>query len=128
MNRTPIGNVVRSAAWPDREANLRLTQKTRRAVRDQVISTQERSTRQRRNTGFALIGFVCILVLLGPAIWNGFEDLLAGEHLFDLPTVVAFLMLMLVPAMLAALFAVWRGQRDVVHERGGFETIRPVDR
>jgi hypothetical protein len=124
----PQKNLAQSVVWPDHEANLRLTQKTRRAVRDQVISTRERRVRQRRNTGFALIGFVCLLVLLAPAIWNGLEDLFAGEHLFDLPTLVALLVLMLVPAMLAALFAVWRGQRDVEHDRGGFETIRPNNR
>ncbi len=47
--------------------------------------------RQRRNLGFAILGFVFMLVLLGPAIWNGMEDLLAEERLFDLPTQMAFL-------------------------------------
>ena len=68
-----------------------MAQKTRRAVRDAVISTQEKRTRQRRNLGFAILGFVFMLVLLAPAIWNGMEDLLGEEHLFDLPTQIAFL-------------------------------------
>jgi hypothetical protein len=131
MNVTRTGrsaDTARSIAWPDCEANLRLAQKTRRAVRDAVISTQERRVRQRRNLGLAIMGFVFLLVLLAPAIWNGLEDLLAGEHLFDLPTLVAVFVLTLVPAMLASLIAVWRGQRDVEHDRGGFETFRPIEK
>ena len=58
-----------------------------------------------------------MLVLLAPAIWNGLEDLLAGEHLFDLPALVTFLILMLFSAMLAALIAVWKGQARVEHDR-----------
>jgi hypothetical protein len=118
----------RSLAWQDCDANLVLAQKTRRAVRDEVISTQERRTRQRHNMGLALMGFGFLLVLLAPAIWNGLEYLLAGEHILDLPAVVAFLILMLFPAMLAALIAVWKGQRDVEHDRGGFETFRPIEK
>jgi hypothetical protein len=119
---------VRSLAWPDCEATLALAQKTRRAVRDEVISIQERRVRQRRSLGFAIFGFVSLFVLLAPALWSGLEDLLAGEHLFDLPTLVACLILMLFSAMLATLIAVWKGQRDAQHDRGGFETFRSIDK
>jgi hypothetical protein len=121
-------DALRSIAWPDCEATLLLAQKTRRAVRDEVISTQERRIRQRRSLGFAIIGCVFLFVLLAPAIWNGLEDLLAGEHLFDLPMLVAFSILMLFSGMLAALMAVWKGQLDVEHDRGGFETFRPIEK
>jgi hypothetical protein len=121
-------DVSRSIAWPDYEANLAVAQKTRRAVRDAVISTQEKRTRQRRNLGFALLGFVFMLVLLAPAIWNGMEDLLGEERLFDLPTQIAFLIVMLLLAMLATLIAVWRGQRNLDHDRGGFETFRSIEK
>ncbi len=112
----------------DHDANLRLAMKTRRAVRDAVISSQEGRIRQRRNLGMAILSFVTLLVLLGPTLWNGLEDLLAGEHIFDLPTLLALFTLMLLPAMLAALIAVWRGQRDLEHDRGGFETFRPIEK
>lgn len=121
-------NVARSIAWQDCDANLVLAQKTRRAVRDAVISTREKRALQRRNLGFAILGFVSMLVLLAPAIWTGIEDLLAGEHLFDLPALVSFITLMVFSAMLAALIAVWKGQQDVEHDRGGFETFRPIDK
>jgi hypothetical protein len=121
-------DVTRSIARPDYEANLRVAQRTRRAVRDAVISTQEQRTRQRRNLGFAILGFLSMLVLLGPAVWTGVEELLGEEPLFDLPTQVAFLIAMLFLAMLAALIAVWKGQRHVQHDRGGFETFPPIEK
>ena len=124
-----LADVVRSIAWQDGDANRVLTQKTRRAVRDAVISTQEKRTLQRRNLGFAILGFVFMLVLLGPAIWNGMEDLLLEEeHLFDMPTQLALLIAMLLLAMLAALIAVWKGQRHVYHDRGGVETFPQIEK
>jgi len=121
-------DVARSIAWSDCDATLALAQKTRRAVRDEVISTQERRVRARRNLGFAIFSFVGLFVLLTPAIWNGLEDVLAGEHLFDLPTLVACLILMLFTTMLGVLIAVWREQRDRERDRGGFETFRSLEK
>jgi hypothetical protein len=121
-------DVSRSIVWRDCEANLAVAQKTRRAVRDAVISTQEKRTRQRRNVGFALLGFVFMLVLLAPAIWNSVEDLLGEERLLDLPSQIAFLIVMLLLTMLATLIAVWRGQRNLDHDRGGFETFRSIEK
>jgi hypothetical protein len=105
-----------------------VAQKTRRAVRDAVISTQEIRTRQRRNLGLAILGFVLMLVLLAPAIWNGMEDLLGEERLFDMPTQIAFLIAMLLLTSLATLIAAWRGQRNLDHDRGGFETFRSIEK
>jgi hypothetical protein len=123
-----LADVVRSIPWLDCDANRALTQKTRRAVRDAVISTQEKRTVQRRNLGFAVLGFVFMLILLGPAVWNGVEDLLEEERFFDLPMQLGFLIAMLLLAMLAALIAVWKGQRHVDHDRRGFETFPPIEK
>jgi hypothetical protein len=130
MNVTPTrgaprrpADTARSIAWPDYDANLRLALKTRRAVRDEVISSQERRVRQLRVVGVALLGFLCLMVLLAPAIWNGMEDVLAGEHILDLPAQVALLSLMLFPAMLAALIAFWKGKQDVEYDRRGFRSL-----
>jgi hypothetical protein len=131
QSRGPLGpakDLARSLAWTDTDANLVVAQKTRRAVRDAVISTQERRVRQRRSLGLAIIGFVSLLVMLGPSLWIGMEDFLAGERLFDLPTLLALSALMLFPAMLAALIALWKGQRDLERDRGGFEIFRPVEK
>jgi hypothetical protein len=135
MNVTRIGephgdpaDAARLIACPDCDANLRLAQKTRRRVRDEVISNYERRMHQMRNMGLALTGFMFLLVLLAPTLWNGLEDLMAGDHIFDLPVLVALLTLMLLPAMLAALIAVWKGQQDVEHDRGGIETFRQIEK
>lgn len=121
-------NAMRPIVWPDCDANLVLAQKTRRAVRDALISTEEQRKLQRRNLGFAILGFVCLLVLLGPAVWNGLEELIGEEPLFDVPTQVALLIVMLILAMLAALIAVWMRQRSVEHDRGGSEPFRPIEK
>ncbi|MDX6460139.1 MAG: hypothetical protein QOE55_3836 [Acidobacteriaceae bacterium] len=121
-------DVVRAASLLDGDAARLVTQKTRRAVRDAVISTQEKRTRQRRNLGLAILGFVSMLLLLGPAIWTGVEELLGEEPLFDLPTQISFLIAMLFLAMLAALIAVWKEQHHVQHDRRGFETFPPTEK
>lgn len=123
-----LADVVRSIPWLDCDANRALTQKTRRAVRDAVISNQEKRTLQRRNLGFAILGFLFMLILLGPAIWIGIEDLLGEERLFDVPTQLTFLIAMLLLAMLAALIAVWKGQRHVYHDRRGLGSFPPIEK
>jgi hypothetical protein len=127
-DRIPGNDVVRAASLLDSDADRLVTQKTRRAVRDAVISTQEKRARQRRNLGLAILGFVSMLVLLGPAIWTGVEELLGEEPLFDLSTQISFLIAMLFLAMLAALIAVWKGQHNVQHDRRGFETFPPTEK
>jgi hypothetical protein len=127
-DRISGNDVLRSASLLDGDANRRVTQKTRRAVRDAVITTQEKRTRQRRNLGFAILGFVSMLVLLGPAIWNAVEEFLGEEPLFDLPTQITFLIAMLFLAMLAALIAAWKEQHNVQHDRRGFETFPPTEK
>jgi hypothetical protein len=122
------GDLARSASLMDGEAARLVTQRTRRAVRDAVISTQEKRSRQRRNLGFAVLSFVFMLVLLGPAVWNGVEELLGEEPLLDVPTQITLLIAMLFLAMLAALIAVWKGQHNVQHDRRGFETFPPTEK
>jgi hypothetical protein len=127
-DKIPGDDVVRAASLLDADANRLVTQKTRRAVRDAVISTQEERLRHRRNLGLAILGFVSMLLLLGPAIWTGVEELLGEEPLFDLPTQITFLIAMLFLAMLAALIAVWKEQHHVQHDRRGFETFPPTEK
>jgi hypothetical protein len=127
-DKIPGNGVVRAASLLDGDADRLITQKTRRAVRDAVITTQEKRARQRRSLGLAILGFVSMLVLLGPAIWTGVEELLGEEPLFDLSTQISFLIAMLFLAMLAALIAVWKGQHNVQHDRRGFETFPPTEK
>ena len=135
MNVTSTGepqgrplDAARSIACLDCDANLRVAQKTRLRVRDEVISTQERRVRQRHSVGLALVGFLCLLVLLAPAIWSGMEDLWGEDRVFDLHTEIAFLIVLLLFGMLAALVAVWKGQHNVQHDRRGFEAFPPIEK
>jgi hypothetical protein len=126
--RNSENDVILAASMLDGDATRLVTQKTRRAVRDAVITTQEKRIRHRRNLGLAILGFVSMLLLLGPAIWTGVEELLGEEPLFDLPTQITFLIAMLFLAMLAALIAVWKEQHHVQHDRRGFETFPPTEK
>src|ERR1700750_2367886 len=94
-----LSDAARAIAGLDCDANLRLAQRTRRRVRDEVISTEERRVHQRHSVGLAFLGFFGLLVLLAPAIWVGMEDLLADERMFDMPTEIAFLITLLLFAM-----------------------------
>jgi hypothetical protein len=102
------------------DASLAVVERTRCAVREAALLIQEQRIQRRRNFGFALAVMVCLLLLLGPAIWNSVDDLFGGEEdLGGLPSQMAVFLLMLAPAMLAALVAFWKEQRDVYHQRRG---------
>jgi hypothetical protein len=114
-----LSDVVHALTGMNSDANLALVERTRCAVRQAALTIQEQRVQQRRNMGFALAVFVSLLVLLGPAIWNSIDDFVGGE-LGDLPSQMAAFLLMLAAAMLAALVAFWKEQRDVQHQRRGF--------
>ena len=117
-----LSDVVQTLTNMNCDANLALVERTRCAVRETAIIMRERRIQRRRNMGFALSALVCLLILLGPAIWNSVDDLddLFGGDLASLPSQVALFLLMLASAMLAALVAFWKEQRDVHHQRRGF--------
>jgi hypothetical protein len=110
-------DVVHAIVGLNSEANLALVHRTRRVIRDTAIGLAEERSRRRRNIGFAVLAFLVLALVLAPAIWNGVEDLLGGEHFADLPTQITFLLLMLFPTMLAALIAGWKGHRDAEDRR-----------
>ena len=101
------------------DASLARVQRTRRAMRDVALGLQEQRVRRRRNIGFALATLLCIFVLLAPAIWNSVEELMGGEHFTDFPLQTALFLLMLFPAMLAALIAVWREHHTAHYDERG---------
>ncbi len=113
------GDAVDAIANINCESNLARVQRTRRAIRDAAIGLQEERARQRRNLGCALATVLCMLILLGPAIWNSVEDLMGGEHFTDFPLQGALFLLLLFPAMIAALIAVWRGDRSLNYDERG---------
>jgi hypothetical protein len=117
-----LSDVVQTLTNMNCDANLALVERTRCAVRETALAMHEKRLQMRRNMGFALAALICLLILLGPAIWNSIDDLedLFGEDLGSLPSQVALFLLMLASAILAALVAFWKEQRDVHHQRRGF--------
>jgi hypothetical protein len=114
-----LSDVVQALTSMNCDANFALVDRTRCAVREAALVIQEQRIQRRRNMGFALSAMICLLLVLGPAIWNSIDDLFEGEFA-DLPSQVAVFLLMLASAILAALIAFWKEQRDVLHQRRGF--------
>ncbi|MGI8771596.1 MAG: hypothetical protein ACR2JE_09170 [Acidobacteriaceae bacterium] len=94
----------------DAQGSRRAAERTRRAVRMAVVARREQQVDRRHNLGVAIACCLGISILLTPALWSSVDDFIAGEHFGDIPTQVALLLMMLFPAIIAALIAGWRTQ------------------
>jgi hypothetical protein len=112
--------LIRALTGLDASASLAVAQRTRRAVREAAINLREDQKRRRRNRGMALLIAVGFLTLLTPALWSGVDDIFAGEHLSDLPTMVTLTALTLFSAIVAALLASWKNHQSVRYEKRNF--------
>jgi hypothetical protein len=104
----------------DASRGLAVAQRTRRSVRDAAANLRDEAQRRRRNKGFALLLVMGFLMLLTPALWSGVDEIFAGEHLSDLPTMVTLLALTLFSAVVAALIASWKGHQPLRYGRRNF--------
>ena len=100
--------LIDALAGFDASASLAIAHRTRRAVRDAASNLREDRLRRRRNKGLALLAALGFLMLLTPALWSEIDELFAGEHLSDLPTMVSLFAMTLFSAVVAALIAGWR--------------------
>ncbi len=107
-NLNPDADLVDALAGLNASASLAVAQRTRRAVREAASNLREDRARRRRNKGLALLAAVVFLTLLTPALWSGVDEIFAGEHISDLPTMFTLLALTLFSAVVAALVAGWR--------------------
>jgi hypothetical protein len=105
--------LVRALAGLDAAATLAVAQRTRRLMRETAANIRADHARRRRNKGLALLAAVGFLMLLTPALWSGVDELFAGEHLSDLPTMVTLFSLTLFSAVVAALIAGWRNHQPL---------------
>jgi hypothetical protein len=112
--------LIQALAGLDASASLAVAQRTRRAVREAALHLREDQKRRRRNRGMALLIAVGFLTLLTPALWSGVDDIFAGEHLSDLPTMVTLTALTLFSAVVAALLASWKNHQSVRYEKRNF--------
>jgi hypothetical protein len=101
-------------------AELAVAQRTRRTIRDKAESLREARKRRRRNNGFALLSALGFLMLLTPALWSGVDEIFAGEHLSDLPTMVTLGGLTLFSTIVAALVASWKNHQPLRDGRRNF--------
>jgi len=97
-------------------ANLNVVARTRRSVMEasQLLGTQR--TRRRRNMGLVLLTLAAFILLLTPAIWSSVDDMLGGEHFFDVPAMVMSLILLLFSTVFAVLIGL-RNQRYFRHSK-----------
>ncbi len=107
--------LVEALSGMNASADRALVQRTRRRVLDTVMEHRSQQVLRRRSTGIAILVLAVFFVVLSPAIWSGIDDLLGGEHVFDLPEMAMALILMLFCAILGALFLGWKNQREVRH-------------
>ena len=102
------------------DEDLALAQRTRRAIRDEAENLREARKRRRRHNGLALLAGLGLLTLLTPALWSGVDEIFAGEHLSDLPTMVTLGGLTLFSTIVAALIASWKNHQPVRDGRRNF--------
>jgi hypothetical protein len=114
-DETDDASVTESLAGLNANADRTVVQRTRRVVLESVNEHRQQRTSRRRATGLAILVLALFFVLLSPAIWSGVDDLLGGEHVFDMPGMVMGLILMLFCAVLGALVVGWKNQRDIRH-------------
>ncbi len=103
-------DLLSALSGKDAQGSRRVADRTRRAVRMNVLAKREEQAGRRRTLGIAMAVCLGILMLLAPALWSSVDDFVAGEHFGDIPTQVALLLMMLFPAVIAALIAGWRTQ------------------
>ena len=114
------GELILALTGLDANASLAVAMRTRRAVREASLNLREDQKRRRRNKGIALLVAVGILMLLTPALWSGVDEIFAGEHLSDLPTMFTLFALTLFSAIVAALIASWKNQQPLRYGRRNF--------
>jgi hypothetical protein len=120
-NSVPIDpELVKALSGMDTGASLAVAQRTRRSVREAGTNLRIEAKRRRRNRGMALLLVVGFLTLLTPALWSGVDEIFAGEHLSDLPTMFTLLALTTFSAVVAALVASWKSHQPLRYGRRNF--------
>lgn len=112
---TPDPNLLRSLAGLDADEERSTAQTARRRVVGKVLSVREQKTTTRRKRAIAIMASVGVLVLISPVIWSSVDSYIGEGHFGDLGPQVTFFIVILFPALLAALIAAWRNGLDDRH-------------
>lgn len=103
-------DLLGALAGKDAQGSRRVADRTRRSVRVAVVARREEKAGKRRSFAVAIAFCLGILTLLAPAMWSSLDDLGLGEHFGDLPMQLTLLLIVLLPAVIAALLASMRTQ------------------
>jgi hypothetical protein len=101
---TEKDRLITALAGLEADAERSVVQRTRRNVYIAAVDHHEGRTLRRRHVGIAILVAAVLFVLLTPALWSGVDDLLGGEHLTDLPGLVAAFVFTLFAGVAAVLF------------------------
>jgi len=112
---TPDPNLLRSLAGLDADEERSTAQTARRRVAGKMLSVREQKEITRRKRGIAIMASVGVLVLITPVIWSSVDCVIGEGHFGDLGPQVTFFIVILFPALLAALIAAWRNGLDDRH-------------
>jgi cytochrome bd-type quinol oxidase subunit 2 len=109
--------LVQRLAGLNASADMAVVQRTRRAVLGAANEMREQRRRSRRSAAVVILTIAVLAMLLTPAIWSSVDDFLGGEHLFELPSMVMVLILLLFSTILGALVVSLKGQEHIRHGR-----------
>ena len=105
-------DLVSALAGTQSARDCAVAHRTRRVVLASLGVMQDQKSDRRRGRALALASSVLVLLALGPFIWRVVDDLIAGEHVGDIPTQMSLLICVLCPAMIAAVLVAGWARRD----------------
>ncbi len=97
-------SLITALAGLEADSERSVVQRTRRNVYIAAVAQHEGRSLNRRHVGIAIMVAAVLFVLLAPALWSGVDDLLGGEHLTDLPGLLAAFVFTLFAGVAAVLF------------------------
>jgi cytochrome bd-type quinol oxidase subunit 2 len=97
--------------------NLDVLLRTRRTVMEAANEMHAQKARSRRKMGVVLLCLGVLLLVMTPTIWISVDDLMGGEHLFDMPAMILALAAVFITTILATLMVGWKRQQEVRHDR-----------
>jgi hypothetical protein len=112
---TPDPNLLRSLAGLDADEERSTAQTARRRVAGKMLSVREQKKITRRRRAIAIMASVGVLLLITPVIWSSVDSFIGEGHFGDLGPQITFFIIVLFPALLAALIAAWRNGLDDRH-------------
>lgn len=106
MSQGPDEKLLNALAGLDADADLRVVQRTRRAVMAAANRMRETQRRGRYQIGLVLLALGAVLMFLTPTLWVIAEDVSSGEHWLDEPALTG----LLIATTVSTIFALVVGQ------------------